>query len=100
MAAHDEDAMSVTQRSERTYFGICSPRSSGHWPIYELAETRDLPALDGEDACANRDDLQLWESKLNELGVARGGIVDASYGSGLSFRDPDNIALEFFAPPS
>jgi hypothetical protein len=26
--------------------------------------------------------------------------VDAGYGSGLSFRDPDNIALEFFAPPS
>lgn len=25
-------------------------------------------------------------------------IGDASYGSGLSFRDPDNIALEFFAP--
>jgi len=30
---------------------------------------------------------------------AHGGIVDAPYGSGLSFRDPDNIALEFFAPP-
>ena len=29
-----------------------------------------------------------------------GGIVDAPYGSGLSFRDPDNIALEFFAPPT
>jgi len=28
-----------------------------------------------------------------------GGIVDAPYGSGLSFRDPDGIALEFFAPP-
>ena len=27
-------------------------------------------------------------------------IKDASYGSGLSFRDPDGIALEFFAPPS
>jgi len=26
--------------------------------------------------------------------------VDANYGSGLSFRDPDNIALEFFAPPA
>ena len=26
-------------------------------------------------------------------------IVDAGYGSGLSFRDPDNIALELFAPP-
>jgi glyoxylase I family protein len=51
-------------------------------------------------ACASRAELQEWESRLGELGVANGGIVDASYGSGLSFRDPDNIALEFFAPPS
>src|SRR6478735_5143321 len=50
-------------------------------------------------ACSNRAELQAWESKLNDLGVAHGGVVDASYGSGLSFRDPDNIALEFFAPP-
>ena len=50
-------------------------------------------------ACANRAELQEWESHLNELGVSNGGIVDAPYGSGLSFRDPDNIALEFFAPP-
>ena len=50
-------------------------------------------------ACANRAELQQWEARLNELGVAHGGIMDAHYGSGLSFRDPDNIALEFFAPP-
>jgi len=50
-------------------------------------------------SCANRSELTEWETRLNELGVANGGIVDASYGSGLSFRDPDNIALEFFAPP-
>ena len=50
-------------------------------------------------ACSNRGELEQWESKLNELGIANGGIVDAPYGSGLSFRDPDNIALEFFAPP-
>lgn len=50
-------------------------------------------------ACANRTELQAWESKLNELGIVHGGVVDAPYGSGLSFRDPDNIALEFFAPP-
>ncbi len=49
--------------------------------------------------CANRAELEEWESKLNGLGVAHGGIVDAHYGSGLSFRDPDNNALEFFAPP-
>jgi glyoxylase I family protein len=50
-------------------------------------------------ACANRAELAQWESRLNELGIAHGGLVDAGYGSGLSFRDPDNIALEFFAPP-
>jgi catechol-2,3-dioxygenase len=50
-------------------------------------------------ACANRDELVRWESRLNDLGIANGGVVDASYGSGVSFRDPDNIALEFFAPP-
>jgi catechol-2,3-dioxygenase len=49
--------------------------------------------------CANRAELEQWEKKLDELGYKHGGIVDAPYGSGLSFRDPDNNALEFFAPP-
>ena len=49
--------------------------------------------------CANRLELETWESKLNELGVAHGGIKDAHYGSGISFRDPDGIALEIFCPP-
>jgi glyoxylase I family protein len=48
---------------------------------------------------ASRDELTQWAARLNELGVAYSDIVDASYGSGLSFRDPDNIALELFAPP-
>ena len=38
--------------------------------------------------------------RLDELGIEHGGIKDATYGSGLSFRDPDGIALEFFAPPA
>ncbi len=50
--------------------------------------------------CADRDELQKWAARLDELGVAHGPIVDANYGSGLSFRDPDGIALEFFAPPA
>jgi hypothetical protein len=37
---------------------------------------------------------------LDELGIVHGGIKDAHYGSGVSFRDPDGIALEFFAPPA
>jgi hypothetical protein len=43
--------------------------------------------------------LEQWKARLDDLGIENGGIVDASYGSGLSFRDPDNIALEFFSPP-
>lgn len=50
--------------------------------------------------CPNRAELETWVTRLNELGIAHGGIVDADYGSGLSFRDPDGIALEFFALPA
>jgi glyoxylase I family protein len=49
--------------------------------------------------CADRAELQTWADRLDELGIAHGGIKDASYGSGVSFRDPDGIPLEFFAPP-
>lgn len=49
--------------------------------------------------CADRAELERWQQRLEELGITHGGIVDAPYGSGLSFRDPDGIALEFFAPP-
>lgn len=51
-------------------------------------------------ACADRDELVTWAARLDELGVEHGDVVDASYGSGVSFRDPDGIALEFFAPPA
>jgi catechol-2,3-dioxygenase len=50
--------------------------------------------------CADRDELEKWVRRLDELGIDHGGIKDATYGSGLSFRDPDGIALEFFAPPA
>ncbi|WP_163552943.1 VOC family protein [Candidatus Frankia alpina] len=50
--------------------------------------------------CADRAELARWQDRLDELGVDHGGIVDAHYGSGLSLRDPDGIALEFFAPPA
>jgi glyoxylase I family protein len=50
--------------------------------------------------CADRAELESWAARLDELGVVHGGVKDADYGSGLSFRDPDGIALEFFAPPA
>jgi catechol 2,3-dioxygenase-like lactoylglutathione lyase family enzyme len=51
-------------------------------------------------AVSDRVELEKWAARLDEMGVARGRIKDASYGSGVSFRDPDGIALEFFAPPA
>jgi catechol 2,3-dioxygenase-like lactoylglutathione lyase family enzyme len=50
--------------------------------------------------CASRAELEQQQARLEGLGIANGGIVDAHYGSGLSFRDPDGVALEFFAPPA
>lgn len=50
--------------------------------------------------CNSRADLVSWAGRLDELGYAHGDIVDAGYGSGLSFRDPDGNALEFFAAPN
>ena len=42
-------------------------------------------------ACADRSELVRWSERLDELGIAHGGVVDAHYGSGVSFRDPDGI---------
>lgn len=50
--------------------------------------------------CPDRAALGQWCERLDELGIEHGEIVDAPYGSGLGFRDPDGIALEFFAPPA
>lgn len=49
---------------------------------------------------ADRNELEIWEKRLDQLAVSHGDIIDASYGSGLAFRDPDGLPLEFFAPPA
>jgi glyoxylase I family protein len=77
-------------------FGIHKhPKPSSAEPFDELRPGLDHVAF----GCANRAELEQWEKRLDSLGINHGGVVDAPYGSGLSFRDPDNIALEFFAPP-
>ena len=49
---------------------------------------------------ASRDELVEWSERLDALDVPHGDVVDAGYGSGLAFRDPDDIQLELFAPPA
>ncbi len=49
--------------------------------------------------CADRGELAGWAQRLDALGVEHGEIMDAGYGSGLAFKDPDGLALEIFCPP-
>jgi catechol 2,3-dioxygenase-like lactoylglutathione lyase family enzyme len=49
-------------------------------------------------AVPERSDLEAAVAKLDDLGVAHGDIKDLGIGYILEFRDPDNVALELFAP--
>ena len=49
--------------------------------------------------CPDRACVEEWESHLNQIGVENSGIKDVPYGSVLTFRDPDNIQLEFYSVP-
>jgi catechol-2,3-dioxygenase len=86
----------VWQLDNGTLFGIHQHDQPAH--ADEFTEFR--VGLDHVSfGCGNRPELEQWAARLDELGVKHYGIVDEHYGSGLSFRDPDGIALEFFAPP-
>ena len=49
-------------------------------------------------AAATRADLVGWEDRLRRAGVPFTPIRDMPLGHHLNFRDPDGIALEFYAP--
>jgi catechol-2,3-dioxygenase len=59
------------------------------------------PGLD-HVAFAARDRIELdrWRERLEQLDVVVGEVKDAHYGSGLSFKDPDGVALELFCAPA
>jgi glyoxylase I family protein len=72
----------------------------GGVPAGDAFEPRRLGLDHVAFGVADRSELATWAKRLDDMGIDHGEIVDASYGSGLAFRDPDGIALEFFAPPS
>jgi catechol 2,3-dioxygenase-like lactoylglutathione lyase family enzyme len=51
-----------------------------------------------EFVVAQREDLVGWAARLDEMGVNHSGVKEFDYtaNSMLTFRDPDNIQLEFF----
>lgn len=75
-------------------------------PFRESRTGLDHPGL----LVPTRQDLVTWQSHLESHGVVpaaaadqpltQSPIVDEPYGSVLVLRDPDNIQLELFSPPS
>ena len=115
--------LAVSRPWYRQLFGtepvLDEPTDGGfHHTVFKVGDTlvglHQHPRTDSDDAftefrvgldhiafgCASRAELEAWGTRLDDLGVERAEIVDAAYGSGLSFRDPDGIALEFFVPPA
>jgi glyoxylase I family protein len=69
-------------------------RGGARRPFDEL-----VPGLDHlEFLVAARTDLDDWVGHLDTLGIAHSGVKEPAYTENaiLTFRDPDNIQLEFF----
>jgi glyoxylase I family protein len=47
---------------------------------------------------SSRSELEAWETALRERGVTFTPITETPIGSVITFRDPDNIQLEFWLP--
>jgi catechol 2,3-dioxygenase-like lactoylglutathione lyase family enzyme len=51
-------------------------------------------------AVADRATLEAWVARLDEHDVVHSDIVEGATGNLVPFRDPDNIALEFYTVPA
>jgi glyoxylase I family protein len=48
---------------------------------------------------ADREELEAWIARFDELGVAYTPIAETLFGQVLCFRDPDGLQLELFYSP-
>lgn len=70
-------------------------------PVSRDRFAEDRTGLDHLSFALNsRAELEAAAESLDRHGVAHGGVKDIGAGYIVEFRDPDNIALELFAPKS
>lgn len=67
-------------------------RANDGEPASELRTGLDHVALTVED----RDALEAWQRRFEELGVDHSPIKEGATGYLITFRDPDNIQLEVY----
>jgi catechol 2,3-dioxygenase-like lactoylglutathione lyase family enzyme len=100
------EAQKVQEHSEPRPFHVFAT-SDG--VVFGLVQHGDTPADDrfsetrvGLDhfafGCSDRASLEALTRRLDGLGIPHSGIIASPAGHHINFRDPDNIALEFFAP--
>jgi len=79
---------------ERTTFilGLHRHDEPSDHPFSELN-----PGLDHISFAVGKEDIPGWEKRFDAMGVTYTPAREMEFGSHLNFRDPDNIALEFFA---
>lgn len=43
-----------------------------------------------------RDDIETWAARLDDLGIGRSPVTEATIGWLMSFKDPDGLELRFY----
>jgi glyoxylase I family protein len=86
----------VLLREQNTGFllGLLAHRSNPGEPFSEFRTGLDHV----EFGVASREELQAWVARLDGLAISHSGIKDRPGGALVTFRDPDNIQLEFYWP--
>jgi glyoxylase I family protein len=117
-----QDVFGVTFQMDAPHpGGVGKVLADEHWELMIVLHRHDTNdgGLFGETTTGldhagfvvpGRADLEAWQAHLEANGVVcsdvadkpmtQSPIADEAYGSVLVFRDPDNIQLELFAPPS
>ena len=71
----------------------------GHFRLRDqFMQLRHFPLDHLEFLVDQRSDLDEWAARLDALGIVHSGVKEPSHTQNamLTFRDPDNIQLEFF----
>ncbi len=90
------DAVVLIHRPSRTVFSL---RQHHGATTARFDETRT--GLDHVSfGVADRADLDEWESRLKDMGIAHSSVAETGFGSVLVFRDPDHIQLELSCGPA
>ena len=76
--------------------GLLAHRANQGDPFSELRSGLDHL----EFGVASPQELEAWRARLDELGIEHSPIKERPTSLILTFRDPDNIQLEFFYPKS